>query len=129
MKDRIIASLLLMVLCGCVTNQQSKQIQHFKGHWTVGAAYSWFAPLNSNKRFQVIPSDLPPCLVQYQTQRPQNPDSQSEFGTSSSVYLEFDGIVYDANPDYIGRMTIKITKLYYYGPAHKDYISSLNQHP
>jgi hypothetical protein len=117
------AVLLSLLFTSCIASQNGAKRTHVEGHWTEGAVYSWFKPIDSKTIYWFTASNLPKKFESYWRTLPSHPDSDSESGNSVSIYMNFDGVLYD-DPT-LPLKAIRVTQLYSYGPPKKTYVDSL----
>ena len=119
---------MLLLCAGCTllpsTSGSKERAVHVKGHWTLGVVFSVFYTLDQKESYTFDPDGFPPEVRRYLNYTlPSHRDSDSDNGEAKSIYLEFDGVIFnDPAVPAVNNPSIRVVKLYKYGPPHKDYL-------
>ena len=119
----------LCLLLGCTNLPRVSAPQHFSGHWTVGAPFSYFTSLDHRQGFYIFDDDMPPTAYAFLKAQTSHRDSSSESGESVSAYFDVTGRLMpyrngfpDSTPTY---QRLHVQRVLRMEPAQADYLASL----
>jgi hypothetical protein len=123
MLDAIVVSFIWLMYSGCATVPHGSLLK-LRGHWTEGAAFSYFTLTDNKETYMMADKTLPTDAINLLESQPLHRDPfHGDFTKCHSAYLEILGTInneeFDGNRRY---KVLSVRKVLAMGPAHKTFL-------
>ena len=122
-----LAFIVAIAVTGCAAPKQLTKAQVFRGHWTEGAAFSWFTPVDRKESYQVYERDMPKSAVDFLRAQPSRRDKSSESGRSLSAYFELEGVLLDEEMNGERVKRLHASRVLREEPARSNFIEAVEK--